>query len=164
MQAGARRAGQAGANAQRRSTRSVQEAREKLTYKSGFKPEFEYELLLMFVKNELSAAVTTPLLAVIVAMGAMFWAPPRQLLLWLATVFIAKGILISLCRQFIKEPREDAKVQIWRAKITAAEFLYGVSWASVAFVNAGAQAESAHLSSSPRCSSSSRCACCSPRR
>ena len=144
MQAGARRAGQAGANAQRRSTRSVQEAREKLTYKSGFKPEFEYELLLMFVKNELSAAVTTPLLAVIVAMGAMFWAPPQQLLLWLATVFIAKGILISLCRQFIKEPREDAKVQIWRAKITAAEFLYGVSWASVAFVNAGAQAESAH--------------------
>ena len=50
----------------RRAYRSVQEAREKLAYKSGYKPEFEYELLMMFVKNELSAAVTTPLLAIVV--------------------------------------------------------------------------------------------------
>jgi two-component system cell cycle sensor histidine kinase PleC len=140
----ARAAASAGANAKRRSSRSVQEAREKLTYKSGFKPEFEYELLLMFVRNELSAAVTTPLLAIIVAMGTMFWAPPQQLMMWLATVFVSKGIVISLCRQFTKAPRDDAKTPVWRAKITAAEFLYGVSWAGVAFVSAGTQGESAH--------------------
>ena len=132
-------------NAKRRSSRSVQEAREKLTYKSGFKPEFEYELLLMFVKNELSTAVTTPLLAVIVALGAMFWAPPAQLMLWLATVFVSKGILVSFCRQFLKAPREDAKTPSWRGKITAAEFLYGVSWAGVAFVSAGTEGEAAHI-------------------
>jgi two-component system cell cycle sensor histidine kinase PleC len=137
----ARAAASAGANAKRRSSRSVQEAREKLTYKSGFKPEFEYELLLMFVRNELSAAVTTPLLAIIVAMGTMFWAPPQQLMMWLATVFVSKGIVISLCRQFTKAPRDDAKTPVWRAKITAAEFLYGVSWAGVAFVSAGTQGE-----------------------
>ena len=68
--AGAQRAVSAAAKGKRRSFRSVQEAREKLTYKSGAKPEFEYELLLMFVRNELSAAVTTPLLAVIVAITA----------------------------------------------------------------------------------------------
>jgi two-component system, cell cycle sensor histidine kinase PleC len=139
----ARPSASAGANAKRRSSRSVQEAREKLTYKSGFKPEFEYELLLMFVRNELSAAVTTPLLAIIVAMGTMFWAPPQQLLLWLATVFVSKGILISLCRQFARAPRDDAKTPVWRAKITAAEFLYGVCWAGVAFISAGTQGESA---------------------
>ena len=122
----------------------MQEAREKLTYKSGGKPEFEYELLLMFVKNELSAAVTTPLLAIIVAMGAMFWAPPRELLIWLGTVFVAKGILISLCRQFIRAPRDDSKTPMWRAKITAAEFLYGVSWAAVAFISPHTQSEAAH--------------------
>ena len=133
-----------GPNAKRRSARSVQEAREKLTYTSGYRPEFEYELLMMFVKNELAAAVTTPLLAVIVAMGAMFWAPPKQLLFWLATVFVSKGILIGVCRQFVNEPREDAKLEIWRTKIAAAEFLYGVSWASVAFVTVGSDGESAH--------------------
>ena len=78
--AGAQRAVSAAAKGERRSFRSVQEAREKLTYKSGAKPEFEHALLLMFVRNALSAAVTTPLLAVIVAMGAMFWSPPRELL------------------------------------------------------------------------------------
>jgi two-component system, cell cycle sensor histidine kinase PleC len=143
VSAEARAAASAAMNAKQRSSRSVQEAREKLTYKSGFKPEFEYELLLMFVKNELSTAVTTPLLAVIVAMGAMFWAPPAQLMFWLATVFISKGILVALCRQFLKAPREDAKTPVWRGKITAAEFLYGVSWAGVAFVSA--EGEAAHI-------------------
>jgi len=128
----------------RRAYRSVQEAREKLTYKSGHRPEFDYELLMMFVKNELSAAITTPLLAIIVAMGAMFWAPPRELLLWLGAVFVAKGILICICRQFARAPRDDATTQNWRAKITAAEFLYGVTWASVAFISPETQGEAAH--------------------
>src|SRR5680860_1546489 len=98
----------------RRAYRSVQEAREKLAYKSGHRPEFEYELLMMFVKNELSAAVTTPLLAIVVAMGAMFWAPPRELLLWLCGVFVAKGILIALCRQFTRVPLEEINTPAWR--------------------------------------------------
>jgi two-component system cell cycle sensor histidine kinase PleC len=131
-------------NQKRRAYRSVQEAREKLTYRSGHKPEFEYELLMMFVKNELSAAVTTPLLAVIVAMGAMFWAPPRALLLWLCAIFISKGILIALCRQFARAPREDSATPMWRAKITSAEFLYGVTWATVAFISPDTQSEAAH--------------------
>jgi two-component system, cell cycle sensor histidine kinase PleC len=132
------------AKAKRNASRSLREAREKLTYAPERRPEFEYELLMMFVKNELAAAVTTPLLAVIVAMGAMFWAPPRELLLWLGTVFVSKGILIGVCRQFINHSREDAKLEVWRAKIAAAEFFYGVCWASVAFVSAGTQGESAY--------------------
>jgi two-component system, cell cycle sensor histidine kinase PleC len=132
------------ASSKRRVFRSVREAREKLAYKSGGKPEFEYELLSMFVRNELSTAVTTPLLAVIVAMGAMFWAPPRQFLFWLATVFVSKGILVTLCRQFSKAPRDDVETPAWRAKITAAEFLYGVCWAGVAFISPETQSEAAH--------------------
>lgn len=119
----------------RRAFRSVQEAREKLSYKSAGKPEFDYELLMMFVRNELSAAITTPLLAVVVAMGAMFWSSPRQLLLWLCCIFVTKGILVGICRQFSKESRDGMNVASWRSKITAAEFLYGVTWASVVFVS-----------------------------
>jgi len=140
----AHRAAQVTASSKRRAFRSVQAAREKLAYKPGRKPEFEYELLSMFVRSELSAAVTTPLLAVVVAMGAMFWAPPRELLIWLATVFVAKGILISLCRQFTRAPRDDAQTPVWRAKITAAEFFYGVCWAGVAFISPDTQSEAAH--------------------
>jgi two-component system, cell cycle sensor histidine kinase PleC len=121
--AGAQPSTSASSSGKRRAFRSVQAAREKLASKSGSKPEFEYELLSMFVRNELSAAIATPLLAIIVAMGAMFWAPSRELLFWLATIFVAKGILVALCRQFAKAPRDDAETHTWRAKITAAEFL-----------------------------------------
>src|SRR5262245_11984442 len=133
----------ASSSGKRRAFRSVQAAREKLASKSGG-PEFEYELLAMFVRNELSAAIATPLLAIIVAMGAMFWAPSRELLLWLATIFVAKGILVALYRQFAKAPRDDAETHTWRGKITAAAFLYGVCWASVAFISPATQVEAAH--------------------
>src|SRR5262245_56832564 len=142
--AGAQPSASASSSGKRRAFRSVQAAREKLASKSGNKPEFEYELLAMFVRNELSAAIATPLLAIIVAMGAMFWAPSRELLVWLATVFVAKGILVTLCRQFAKAPRDDAETHTWRAKVSAAEFLYGVCWASVAFISPAVQSEAAH--------------------
>jgi two-component system cell cycle sensor histidine kinase PleC len=144
VSAEARAAASAAMNAKRPPSRGHRKAHDKLTALSGCGSELDYELLLLFAKNELSTAVTTPLLAVIVAVGAMFWAPPAQLLLWLATVFFAKGLLISLCRQFIKTPREEVKPQAWRAKMMAAEFLYGLSWAAVAFVSSGAAGEAAH--------------------
>jgi two-component system, cell cycle sensor histidine kinase PleC len=144
VSAEARAPASAAMNAKRRSSRSIREARDKLTPISGLRSELDYELLLMFAKNELSTALTTPLLAVIVAVGAMFWAPPAQLLLWLATVFLAKGLLVSLCRQFLKTPREEASPPAWRTNMMVAEFLYGVSWAAVTFVSAGSAGEAAH--------------------
>lgn len=129
----------------RRARNSLRDAREKLTYRSGAKPEFDHDLLMMFVKNELGAALTIPLLAIIIALAAMFWAPPGEIVLWLASVFIAKGILLSLCRQFSKLPRTEANLGEWRNKLTAAEFLYGVTWASVAFIDATNENPSSHM-------------------
>jgi two-component system cell cycle sensor histidine kinase PleC len=144
VKAGARAAASAAMNAKRISARGAHQGRAKQSPLSGFRSELDYELLHIFAKNELSTALTTPLLAVIVAVGAMFWAPPAQLLLWLATVFLAKGLLVSLCRQFLKTPREDASPRVWRSKMIVAESLYGASWAAVAFVSAGSAGEAAH--------------------
>ncbi|MGO9984976.1 MAG: sensor histidine kinase [Rhodomicrobium sp.] len=95
--------------------------------------EFDYDLLLMFVRNEAVAALTVPILAIVFAVTMLNWANPRQLLLWLATIFISEGILLSLTRRFRKQPRETADLYQWRRNLAAAEFLYGVSWAAVAF-------------------------------
>ncbi|GBF25120.1 non-motile and phage-resistance protein [bacterium MnTg02] len=113
----------------------VSDAREQLAYGSRIKPEYEYDLLFMFVNNELGAVLTIPLLAMVLALAAGIWAPANELIFWLTSVFISKGILLALCRMFIKDPRAEAKVAIWRAKLIAAEFLYGVSWASIALVS-----------------------------
>ena len=94
-------------NARPRTADRVQEMRERLTYRPAWRPEFDYELLAMFVKNELSASLTVPLLAIVVALTSMFWAPGNELVFWLATVLMSKGILLCLCRQFLKRGRAD---------------------------------------------------------
>ncbi len=129
----------------RRTSQSVHDAREQLTNKSGAKPEFEYDLILMFVKNELGATLTTPILAINVAVATMFWASANDALVWLSMVLIAKGILLALCRQFSNEPRVDAMIPVWRGKLAAAEFLYGVTWASLVFIDIGTDAHSAYM-------------------
>src|SRR5262249_35310277 len=95
--------------------------------------DFDYDLLLMFVRNERLAALTVPILAVVFAVIMLSWSQPRPLLLWLATIFISEGILLALCREFRKQPRKTADLNQWRRKLAAAEFLYGVSWAAFAF-------------------------------
>ncbi len=95
--------------------------------------DFDYDLLLMFVRNETVAALTVPILAVVFAVTLLNWANSRQLLLWLATIFISEGILLALSRRFRKQPRETVDLVQWRRNLAASEFLYGVSWAAVAF-------------------------------
>ncbi len=98
-------------------------------------PDLTYELLAMFVRNEAVAALTVPILAVVIAVTMLSWADPRQLLLWVATIFIAEGILLALCREFKKQPREQLDLDQWRRKLASAEFFYAVCWAVVAFTS-----------------------------
>lgn len=107
--------------------------------------DFDYDLLLMFVRNETVAALTAPILAIVLAVTMLNWANPRQLLLWLATIFISEGILLALCQQFRRQPRETADLKQWRRKLTAAEFLYGVSWAAVAFAGPPHATQATHF-------------------
>ena len=137
--------GNSGSRPRRQGSDRIKEVRERLAYGRPSRPEFDYELLLMFVKNELNASLTVPLFAVIVALASMFWAPPQQLVFWLATVLMAKGILLSLCRQFRKRAQADVNVKIWQAKLTAGEFLYGVTWAGIAFIDVHSPYPSAHI-------------------
>lgn len=133
------------ANTAKEAARSVQDARKQLAADGESHPEFTYELLLMFVKNELSAILAVPLLAVIVALSSIFWAPALQLVLWLASVLMSKGILLVLCRNFTRLPRSKVDVAAWRSKFMAAEFLYGTTWGGVAFIGMGSNNATTHM-------------------
>ncbi|HXW21492.1 MAG TPA: HAMP domain-containing sensor histidine kinase [Rhodomicrobium sp.] len=95
--------------------------------------DFAYDLLLMFVRNERVAALTVPILAIVVAVTLLNWGNPRQLLLWIATILMSEGILLALCRRFRNQPRETVDLNQWQRNLAAAQFLYGVCWAAVAF-------------------------------
>ena len=107
--------------------------------------DFEYELLHMFVRNELGALLTIPLLAVIIALASMFWAPPVEPTIWLAILLLSRFLLIRFARQFERADRNDMDVVSWRKTLTAAEALYGVSWAGVAVVGLEPTEPTAHL-------------------
>ncbi len=103
---------------------------------------FEYERLRMFAANELSAWPAMPLLALVVCLALVNWAPLEQLGLWLAAVLMAKGILLALCRQMENGP---ADADAWRGKLWAAEFLYGMTWAGLAFVDITSHHQAAYF-------------------
>ena len=119
--------------------------RARLTPASGLRPEFEYELLAMFVRNELSARVTVPLLAVIFSLSSMFWAPVLQSSAWLATVISAKFFMIAACRKFLAEPRGTVRVEDWRRRIVYLELASGVTWGGMAVVGFGTGDTASHV-------------------
>ncbi|MEL6298836.1 MAG: ATP-binding protein [Pseudomonadota bacterium] len=114
----------------------VRAARARLT-QSGKDPEFDYELLAMFVRNELSAQWTIPVLALILALAYMTWAPYWQAFCWLLIVIVAKVLLLETCRSFAKLPAADVDVAVWRRRLFFAEAVGGASLAGFALVGIG---------------------------
>ena len=52
--------------------------RDRLTHCTTHKPEFEYELLTMFARNETSAPFAMPALCFIFYIVLMFWLPSSK--------------------------------------------------------------------------------------
>jgi two-component system, cell cycle sensor histidine kinase PleC len=125
--------------------KSVRQARARLTQRGDIKPEFEYELLSMFVRNELAAVVTIPMLAIIIAMTSMYWAPADEVVIWLLTVLIVRSFLMTICRRFANTPRELIDIARWRRRLITAEIVYGCAWAGIAIVGRGSSDPSGHI-------------------
>ena len=125
----------------RRSADDIRAARERLSGASSIKPEFEYELLAMFARNEVGAAFTMPALSVIFALAAMFWAPALETTVWLGLVIVAKVVLIETCRRYLAQPRDQINLLVWRRRLILSELLNGTIWASFALVGLGVLAE-----------------------
>ncbi|MEL6288018.1 MAG: HAMP domain-containing sensor histidine kinase [Pseudomonadota bacterium] len=131
---------------QRAATRlRVKEARERLANGYGAKPEFQHELLLRFVNNEISAQLTIPLLATIIALAMAFWAPLHEVAFWWLLVMAGRYVLMRTCNQFAAIPAQECDLPTWRAKLIRAEFLYGCAWACIAIVALHSPNQSVHV-------------------
>jgi two-component system cell cycle sensor histidine kinase PleC len=123
----------------------VREVRARLSQGTSIKPEFEYELLCMFARNELSARVTLPLLAVIFSLASMFWAPVLQASAWLAMVISVKFFIIAACRNFLARPRAEANIGQWRRLFVWLELANGITWGGIAVVGLDAADAASHV-------------------
>ena len=90
----------------------------------------------LFVRNEMHALPTIPLLAVIFALASMFWAPMAHAALWLCGVIIAKLVLIGVGRAFEDKGAAERPMEYWKRRFVGAELLSGLAWAGLAFVGA----------------------------
>ncbi len=129
-------------DSRKRASEDLRAARARLAGGSTIKPEFEYELLAMFARNEIGAAVTMPALSIIFALSSMFWAPIHEAVLWLLLVIGAKVVLIEHCRRFLAQTRDQIDVNVWRRRFTMAEALNGATWAGFSLIGImGTQAQ-----------------------
>src|SRR4029078_4363201 len=101
-------------DAKRRAAEDLKATRARLAAGTSIKPEFEYELLTMFVRNELGAAVTMPALYALFAIASMFWAPAFDAIMWLVIVIASKVVLLDQGRRFLALPPAQVNVGLWR--------------------------------------------------
>jgi len=123
----------------------VREIRARLLQAPSLRPEFEYELLCMFVRSELSARGVLPLLAVVFSLASMFWAPMLQATAWLAMVIAVKYFAIAACRDFLSRPRSEIIVADWRRRFVWLELANGVAWGGIAVLGLGAADTANHV-------------------
>jgi two-component system cell cycle sensor histidine kinase PleC len=112
----------------------LKERRARLAAGTSIKPEFEYELLTMFARNELGAAVTMPALYALFAIACMFWAPTVDAVVWLIIVIGAKVILLDQARRFLTVSPAQINIRVWRRRFTLAELLNGLALACFALI------------------------------
>ncbi|MEZ5851240.1 MAG: ATP-binding protein [Hyphomicrobiaceae bacterium] len=127
------------------SKAQLREARERLTHGSSLRPEFEYELLSIFVRNELGAIATIQVLAVVFALSSAVWAPKLEAIVWLLMVIFAKVVLLELCRRFLALPKAQVNVGLWRRRFYLAELVCGLVWAGFALIGLNATEGSSHV-------------------
>jgi two-component system, cell cycle sensor histidine kinase PleC len=112
----------------------LRETRERLAQGTTLKPEFEYELMMMFVRNELSAQAHMWLLAIIFSLASTFWAPPLHAAMWLICLITAKVALLMVCRQLNALPASEVNLTAWRRRLVLTEAINGGAWAGFALV------------------------------
>jgi len=125
------------AKLEKRKVRELRETRKRLTQHSTVNREFGFELMTMFVRNELSAQWTILLLAFIFSLASMFWAPTEQAIGWLIIVIASKVILLEVCRRFVADQEAEAHVETWHKRLLIAEAIGGMAWAGFALIGVG---------------------------
>ena len=111
--------------------RAVRSERERLTSMSGTRPAFDYELLLTFARNRLSAAFALPLLVAIVSAAALLWITPALVVAWAAALLAVHVAALVLCRQFSRTASHGVSVKAWTTRFVTAEFIAAIVWAAL---------------------------------
>ena len=111
--------------------------RDRLTQGTDIKPEFEYELLTMFARNEISAPFALLALCFIFYVASLYWTSAIEATVWILIVSAAKILMYERCRRLLSLPRSEVNVGHWRRRFLQIELLNGISLAAFALTGFG---------------------------
>jgi two-component system, cell cycle sensor histidine kinase PleC len=108
--------------------------RDRLTHGTANKPEFEYELLSMFARNETRDQFAMPALCLFFCIASMFWATFAEAAGWIVVVTLAKLNMLDKCKRFLAMPRTEVNVGEWQRRFVRVEFFNGIALAAFALI------------------------------
>src|SRR6267378_4646178 len=116
------------AKRRRAAAQHVREARDRLTSTTGTRPAFDYELLLQFAQNRLSASLVILLLVGTVGFLSSLWTGAVKAGTWTAAVLLIHAVVITKCRQFLAEPQNNINIRAWRMRFILLDLFFGLAW------------------------------------
>ncbi len=95
---------------------------------------WQRDFLRLFVRNQLRVAPAMPILAVLLAMASVTWAPFAVVLGWLAAALGCQAIQWSLCENYFRRDRTQEEQRHWIGMLSASELLIGICWSAPLFI------------------------------
>ena len=111
-----------------RLSRSVRETRDRLTSTTGFKPDYDHELLRLYAEHRLGGSLALFLLVSLVGLASSLWTGGHSALIWTFLALTIHAMNVAACRRFLTTPVNADSQRRYRILFTLLDFLFGVSW------------------------------------
>ena len=95
---------------------------------------WKFELLTLFLRNQLRVAPAMPILTVLLAFTALLWVPPVTAMLWLTATLASQAAQVYLCSIFFHKERKPDEQLDWIGMMSASELAQGVCWVMPLFL------------------------------
>ena len=118
----------------RDASRTVFDARQRLTSSTGTRASYDRELLREYAQSRRSSLAPMSLLLLIMGVFASFWVPAYATICWVGVVLLANSAIVLVCAKFLKENNEAVNVRRWTASFIAGETVYGIAWSTLALL------------------------------
>ncbi|MGH6821748.1 MAG: hypothetical protein ACREDU_12935, partial [Methylocella sp.] len=95
---------------------------------------WQRDLLVLFLRNQIRVAPAMPILAILLAMTSVTWAPFAIVLGWLTGALGCQAIQWYLCHAYFRKERSNDEQRDWIGMLAASELLIGVCWSAPLFL------------------------------
>jgi two-component system cell cycle sensor histidine kinase PleC len=112
----------------RTATKSVRDARDRLTSTTGNRPAFDYELLYQFAQNRLSGSLVIIILVCSIGALSGVWTGALTAGTWTAAVLLIHLVILLACRSFLNMPKDAIDVKQWRLRFLMLDLFFGLAW------------------------------------